>query len=95
MTSAADGGYVKARLCLAVTCGLPGAGKTTLCKALLGISHANVMVRHISFDDFLQTKLPEKENNDVTAFQASTPAPSSKLNGLTGSPIGSWKRAIT
>ncbi len=87
MTSAADGGDVKARLCLAVTCGLPGAGKTSLCKALLGVSHANVIVKHICYDDFMQAKLSWEEENDVTAFQASTPVLLCILHGVTGSPV--------
>ena len=78
---------MKARLCLAVTCGLPGAGKTSLCKALLGVSHANVIVKHICYDDFMQAKLSWEEENDVTAFQASTPVLLCILHGVTGSPV--------
>ncbi len=62
----------RARLCLALTCGLPGAGKTSLCKALLAYSTPDILVRHICFDDFLQcepSESHERDENDGAAFK--------------------------
>lgn len=66
----------KARICLAVTCGLPGAGKTSLCRALSARSGANTLVRHVCFDDYLHTSHAMTDHDfeeDATAFKAGTP----------------------
>jgi len=42
-----------ADVCVALVCGLPGAGKTTLCKGLLQTVRHQIQVKHICFDDFL------------------------------------------
>ncbi len=54
-----------ARICLALTCGLPGAGKTSLCNALSAYSKPDVLVRHICFDDIIEFD-PKDEGNDFT-----------------------------
>ena len=62
----------RARICLALTCGLPGAGKTFLCKALLAYGTPDILVRHICVDDFLQCEPSdshEREENDGAAFK--------------------------
>ena len=41
-------------MCLALTCGLPGAGKTSLCNALSAYSKSDLVVRHICFDDVIE-----------------------------------------
>lgn len=41
-------------VCIAALCGLPGAGKTTLCRALLQTAKHGIQIKHISFDGFLR-----------------------------------------
>ena len=44
-----------ARQCIAVLCGLPGAGKTTLCRNLMrSCAMPNVSVIHLCFDAILR-----------------------------------------
>ena len=62
----------RARLCLALTCGLPGAGKTSLCRALLAYGTPKISVGHICFDDFLQcepSESHERGEKDGPAFK--------------------------
>ena len=59
----------RARVCLALTCGLPGAGKTSLCKAILAFSESDVLIRHICFDD---TVVFDPSNNESTYLTNAT-----------------------
>ena len=56
----------RARVCLALTCGLPGAGKTSVCKAILASSKSDVLVRHICFDDTIEVDPSEDVSRDMT-----------------------------
>lgn len=41
-------------VCVAALCGLPGAGKTTLCKALLQTAQHGIQVQHIEYDELMR-----------------------------------------
>ncbi len=55
----------RARVCLALTCGLPGAGKTSLCNAISAYSKPDLLVRHICFDNIIEVD-PKDEVQDFT-----------------------------
>ena len=57
----------RADACLALTCGLPGAGKTSLCKALSASSSSGISVRHVCFDDKIEIDFTTSEGKDAHA----------------------------
>ena len=54
-------------VCIAALCGLPGAGKTTLCKGLLQTARHHLEIQHISFDESLSAALSDHQKFDDDA----------------------------
>lgn len=57
-------------VCIAALCGLPGAGKTTLCKGLLQTARHHLEIQHICFDESLSAALSDhqKSNDDAASI---------------------------